>query len=67
MEGVGFYISAEIGPVSGWDHECVAMQGSTVEERAFLVYVPTRYVEQPEMLAGIVMGEIDEEEEGVQV
>ena len=61
-QGIGYYISAEIGPIfiwPGWEKGVVVLEGYTIHREMVLLLLPLHYVELPEVSCGYITGESD--------
>lgn len=64
--GIGYYVTGEIGSLPSqarWMEGLVALEGHTINREKVTLFLPSRYVEPPEVSGGVIIGELTEEGE----
>lgn len=65
IEQEGYMITGEYGPTpryEGGREGIIALEGHTIDREMVLLMVPTEYMERPDISAGVITGELEEEE-----
>lgn len=67
VEQEGYMITGKYGPTPRYEvgrEGEVALEGHTIDREMVLLMIPGEYMERPDISAGIITGELGEEEEG---